>query len=132
MQNVVEQDNPQPLNALERELLDAQAGKIPLEDFLCKLIGGDLYILSVSEVNKDSSGFRPLLFDRQGVPMAAVFTIPDRASMYANVAPYIIQMNGRKMFDWIAPGYGIVINPGHQIGLEILPHGVKEIVRDLS
>ncbi|MBA3440007.1 MAG: SseB family protein [Pyrinomonadaceae bacterium] len=103
-----------------------------LKDFLRELIDGDLYILSASDVNKDSSGFKPLIFDRQGVPMAAVFTIPERASMYAEVAPYMIQMNGRKMFDWMPPGYGIVINPGHQLGMEILPHGVKEIIRDLG
>ena len=126
------QDTDRPLNALEQELLDAQAGKMPLKDFLRKLIGGDLYILSASQINEDSSGFRPLVFDRQGVPMAAVFTIPERASMYADVAPYLVQLNGHKMFDWMAPGYGIVINPRHPIGLEILPHGVKEIVRALG
>jgi len=31
--------------------------------------GGDLYMLSAGDVNEDSSGFRPLLFDRQDVPL---------------------------------------------------------------
>lgn len=126
----VNQDEPQ--NSLERRLSSAKAGKIPVDEFLRQVLSSELFITSTREIKEDGSGFAPLLYDRNGVPMTAVFTSFSRAASKAEIAKYVLQINGRELFDRLPSGYGIVLNPGFTIGMEILPHGVKEIVWDLG
>lgn len=131
-QPIMTVESAQPQNELERVLLRAKERTIPLDSFLSLLLASDLFIPSRSEVQADSSGFVPLIFDRHGIPMTAVFTVAARVLIYQHEAKYFLKMNGRELLARMPPDYGIVVNPGHQLGLEILPHGVKQIVRDLG
>ena len=121
-----------PQNALENALLAVRDGRAPIEYCLRQLLASELFMLSTAEVGPDGAGFMPLLFDRDGVPLAAVYTTIERARAHQDMARMALRMRGGEIFARTPAGYGIVVNPGHQIGLEIPPAGVKEIVRDLS
>lgn len=117
---------------LEQMILDTKAGRVKLEAFFHYLLGSELFVTSQTEIQKDGSGFAPLLYDRDGVPMTAVFTSFARASSKYEIAKYALQIKGQDIFTRIPSGYGIVVNPGFQIGMEILPHGVKQIIQELK
>lgn len=122
-----------PLNDLERLLLDSRAGRAPVENLLRALVAADLYVSSATEIREDGTGFAPLLFNNQtGDPLAAVFTDPERARAHADRAKYLLQINGRELLRRLPAGHGIVINPGHAVGMEIHPYGVEAIVRDFT
>ncbi|HEX5709179.1 MAG TPA: SseB family protein [Pyrinomonadaceae bacterium] len=127
-------DGARPLNDVEKLLLDARDGRAPLADMLGALVSADLYVPSTGEVMQDGSGFTPLLFDsaETGATLTAVFTDPARAAAQAGRAKYLLQVNGRELLRRLPPGYGIVINPGHDVGMEIQPYGVEAIVRDFT
>jgi hypothetical protein len=117
-----------PANDLESLLSASQAGKRSLDDFLGVLVSSELFVVSVKDVPPGSSGINPLLFDRAGTPMAAVFTDASRVSLYKKQVKSVIRMVGCEMFRNVPHGYGIVINPGFDIGLELLPEGIKNVL----
>lgn len=125
-------DNFMPENEVERLLLQAKAGTAPVEEFLRKLAMATLFVSSTREVTEDGNGFMPLLFERDGVPLAAVFTAPSRAIPYSDKARYGLSMNGLEVFKRMPAGYGVVINPGHTATSEITPDGLKNIIRDFG
>jgi hypothetical protein len=60
--------------------------------------------------------------------MAAVYTDASRTEAAKSQVKSVVRMNGASIFRNIPPGYGIVINPGFDTGLELLPEGVQNIV----
>lgn len=125
-------DNFMPVNEAERLLLDAKAGTVPVEEFLRKLATATLFVSSTREVKEDGNGFMPLLFERDGVPLAAVFTAASRATLHSDKARYGLSMNGLEIFRRMPAGYGVVINPGYSATSEITPDGIKNIIRDFG
>lgn len=121
-----------PRDALEQAILAAREGRSPLEHCLRQLLASELFMLSTSDVGPGGAGFVPLLFDHGGVPLAAVYTSIERARLHQHAARTALRMRGGEIFARTPDGYGIVVNPGHPVGLEIPPQGVKDIVRDLS
>ena len=118
-----------PRNSLEVALEKSQLGELSLPDFLSLLVLSDLYIVSTEIVSDGAKGLHPLLFDRSGVPMAAVYT--DSARTDNNEKERIksvVKMKGADILKNIPPGYGVVINPGFDLGLELLPEGVRNVV----
>lgn len=126
------QDETQPQNTLESTLLKTKAGAIPLKHFLHDLLESQLFVASGSEIKQDGTGFAPLLFDRDGIPLAAVFTTLSRATKYTDMARYSLQMNGRELFARMPDGYGLALNPNTPLAMEIQPHGVKEILQNVE
>ncbi|MGH8603201.1 MAG: SseB family protein [Gammaproteobacteria bacterium] len=121
-------ENLVPVNELEKQLSEAQAGKLTLDDFLRTLISTELLIVSVEEVLPGESGIVPLLFDRAGTPMAAVFTDAARVVPFQTQVKSVMRSNGLEMLRRIPPGYGVVINPGFDTGLELLPEGIQNVL----
>lgn len=119
-------------NEVERLLIEVREWRIPLVQFVRALTAHNLFILSTTEVKEDGTGLLPLLFDRNDVPLAAVFTSPQRATMHAESAPFLLQMNGLELLSRIPQGYGLVINRGHPVELELMPQGIENIIRDVS
>ena len=60
--------------------------------------------------------------------MAAVYTDSSRPEAAKSKVKSIIRMKGCDIFRHISKGYGVVINPGFDVGLELLPEGVPNIV----
>lgn len=120
--------NLEPTNSLETALRQAQIGKISMPDLLRLIVAADLFIVSVEEVASNAQGLHPLIFDRAGVPMAAVYTASARAEAAESQVKSVVRMKGATIFRNTPPGYGIVINPGFDIGLELLPDGIQNVV----
>jgi hypothetical protein len=117
-----------PRNSLEIALKDSQCGTMPLPQFLRCLILSELFIVSVKPVAAGDQGLFPLLFDRDGVPMAAVYTDSSRVINVTSKIESVIRMKGFDLLKRIPPGYGVVINPGFDLGLELMPEGIFDIL----
>lgn len=116
-----------PANSLETALREAQIGKVSMPELLRLIVTADLFIVSVEEVSIGAQGFHPLIFDRGGVQMAAVFTAFARTETNMKIKS-VVKMKGASIFRNTPPGYGIVINPGFDTGLEFLPDGIQNVV----
>lgn len=121
-----------PANDIEVALVQAQRKEIPLQGFIAKLVTTDLALPSGREVLADGSGFQPVLFDKNGVNMVAVFTDKARVRASSCATFFCLTMNAMSLFKRMPREYGIVINPGFEAGLDISPAGIGEIVRDFS
>ena len=121
-----------PLNNIELGLIDAKNGKLAFEDFMKVLLSSKLLMPSLEQISKDLPAMHPITFDRDGIRMAAVFTHWDRILKHKDVIKDVLEMKGEALFRQIPEGYGIVINPGFDQGLEILPHGISKVLKDFA
>ena len=119
-------------NEIERSLSDAQSGRLSLLAFLHELMNAELFVPSAAEVGADGSGFQPLIYQRDQGSYIAAFTERNRISESEFPVKYCLAMKGHQMFEWIGKEYGVVINPGYSVGMEIPAKGVKEIWQDFG
>ena len=119
-----------PLNPVEKSLIKAKKGEITLPELIQVLLSNKLFVPSVEVVDEKGEGFVPLLFDRDGTPMAAVFTDKSRADAHKSRIKDLIVVSFKDVLNNIPENYGLVINPGYTEGLELLSHGIKNIRRD--
>lgn len=119
-------------NPLEEKLIAAQRGQLPTHDFISNLMKIDVYIPSASNVEASGQGFAPMLFARNGEVLMTVFTAMARINKYGEQFPFCISMTGAKLVSWMPPQYGIVVNPGYRVGLEIPAWGVQEILQEFA
>ena len=122
--------NFEPLNPVEEVLIKSRAGKITLPEMIEIFLSSKLFMPSVEIVDEQGEGFVPLLFDRDGTPMAAVFTDKSRIDIYRSKVRDLIVVSFKDVLNNIPNTYGLVINPGYTEGLELLPKGIKNIRRD--
>ncbi|MGD9521656.1 MAG: SseB family protein [Tepidiphilus sp.] len=120
----------EPTNTIEIMLQQAVAGSLSLDEFLAVLVKCDLYMPCTNEPDGDMSKFQPLIFDKKGASMAAAFTNMSLMNIYKDLIKGSLAINAGQLLARSAPGFGIVINPGYRLGLEIDEHGIKGIVSD--
>lgn len=121
-----------PLNDLESLLIQAKAGQVPMRDLMRALVISDVVLPSGSEVLADGTGLEPLLFSKEKVQMVACFTDKSRIGEYVKMTPYCLVMKGRSFLRGIPAGHGVVVNPGQEVGFDISPDGVSEILDEFS
>jgi hypothetical protein len=121
-----------PLNNLESSLLAAKRTEISIGEFVQKLISSDLVMPTAKEVQADGSEFEPVLFDKNGTKMLALFTDKERVKQVGHIAKYCLVMKGLDVLRRIPLGHGVVVNPGLDVGFELSPEGVVKIVNDMS
>jgi hypothetical protein len=119
-----------PLNAIERTLIKAMAAEISLQEFLQTFVSSEVVLPSATEVQSDGRGLSPLIYDKSGYQMVAIFTHLDRARHCESVAPYSLVLGGRDLLVRIPPGFGIVVNPGFLVGFDISPNSIGQIKQD--
>ena len=119
-----------PTNEVEILLKQAAAGAIPVRELLPVLVQSQMYAACVNDPGEDPTKFVPMLFDRDGIPYAAVFTNLSLTSLFKGQLKGIVAMNCGEILARTPPGYGIVINPGYDIGLEINEAGIRNVVAD--
>ncbi len=121
-----------PLTPIEALLQSAMDGKTPIGAFMKGFVASDVVLLTGSLVTPDGSGFDPLLFDKQGTLHVAVFTHMERVGFHSQQAPHTIRMQMLEVLKRVPGGYGVVVNPGTSLGLELSPAGIGEILKDFA
>jgi hypothetical protein len=127
---LVTQPTMPPSNRLEHLLVAAQRGQVSMVEFVCALLDEKVYVPSYSEIQADSTGFRPIVFDNAGDKFVAVFTSLERVASVKDKVPYALENTGRSLFSWFPRGFGVVVNPGYQEGCEIPGSGIESMLRD--
>lgn len=116
----------EPNNDLEHVLVQAQAGKLSVPDFFAYLLKSQVVILLDSAPPQSGpwdNNISPLVLrSSTGSNVLAVFTSKERATPMAQKAKkhqYALLTDFNWVLKGVAPGVGIVINPGWPVGLEI-------------
>ncbi|MGH8618982.1 MAG: SseB family protein [Burkholderiales bacterium] len=120
----------EPTNDVEVFLKRAAAGEISNEELLPVLVQSQMYAACVNDPSEDPSKFVPMLFDRNGEPFAAVFTSLPLINLFSTHIKGSVAMNCGEILARTPPGYGVVINPGYEIGLELHESGIRKIIAD--
>ncbi len=118
-------------NALEDALADGQAGKTSTEDFLGILVKSQVFVPSRQKVQADGAGLAPLVLEQEGKPFVAIFSSLERAKAAAAPPAYCLQIVCDALLPRLPRGYGLVINPGSALGLQIDADGVQKIYQEL-
>ena len=130
-------DEPfEPRNEVEQQLAAAQDGSIGGEDFMHYLLGAQLF-MPVQDETHGIKGFQrndkavPLTLESEdGAQVLILFTSPERAK------PFLVDFpdyTGGLLaeFSWIlervGSGYGVAINPGWSVGIDMDPEMVDQI-----
>ena len=118
-------------NALEDALEDGQTGKTSMEDFLGILVKSQVFVPSRQEVQPDGAGLAPLVLEQEGKPFVAIFSSLERAKAAAGQSAYCLQIVCGALLPRLPHGYGLVINPGSVLGLQIDAAGIQKIYQEL-
>lgn len=124
----------EPANDLERALLQAQRGQLPVVSFMDKLLASQVFVLLDKEPGPsgkwDNSASPMVLTNQEGKPVMAMFTAPERSTEWPKREPRFTH-GLLTDFAWLlrglAPGVGLVINPGLSAGLEMPASGVAQL-----
>jgi len=129
-------NNPMAENDLERRLLDAQAGRIAPDEFIAALLGSEVF-MPVYE-KEQIGGFSPsqkaqpliLKEEESGEDVLVLFTSPERAKAFVRDYP---GYGGGLVteFSWVLEkmgvGYGITINPGQEVGIDLGAEALQQL-----
>ena len=120
-----------PVNDLERHLQGAQKKNLT-GPFMEQLFAAELFMPTTVPLDQGLGQVVPLAWDREGTPMAAVFTSVERMAPHQEVIRGYVTLSGAEIFSKSKPGWGVVINPGWTVGMEIFGHGLEEIRNGLK
>lgn len=126
-------------NELERKLRAAIEGELPPEDFMHELLTQQIFIPVKDDKDHGIAGFQsttkatPLVVeDDTGQKILVLFTSPERAKDFLAGTP---GYSGGLLadFSWIVarmePGFAIAVNPGIDLGMDIAPENVTEMMQ---
>ncbi|MDP1527233.1 MAG: SseB family protein [Rhodocyclaceae bacterium] len=129
-------------NELEQKLLAAMNGELASDDFMHALMTQQIFIPIKDDKDSGIIGFQhttkatPLVIqDEEGVNILVLFTSPERAKDFLADTP---GYSGGLLenFSWIVermePGFAIAVNPGIDLGIDIEPENVTEMVALLA
>ncbi|ROQ38469.1 type III secretion system (T3SS) SseB-like protein [Frondihabitans sp. PhB188] len=117
---------------LEASILKGQTGEGDMNEVIGQFVNALIVVPTATEVTDDLNALEPVLFDREGMPMLAVFSHIDRVpEQVAQVAGYAVQMPAAELVQAIPEGTGLVVNPGHTAGFEMLAEGVQQLAHDV-
>lgn len=121
-------------NDLEATLQLAQQGKASTPDFLNSFVNSQVFVLVDkaldSEGQWDPSINLCVLTNAAGNPVVAVFTAPERAIPWSEHLPQFqhgLLVSPTWLIQGLGPTAGIVVNPGHKVGVELSPDAVRQM-----
>lgn len=123
--------SPEPDTELEQVIVAGQAGTASSKEVITAIWNSELLSVGRLTVEDDPASFQALVLKSPegAAPVAATFTdarrIPPRIR---DTAPIMVKASGEATLRSIAPGYGLAINPGNPLGLELGPEGVEAVV----
>ncbi|GAB1393258.1 hypothetical protein MASR1M60_14210 [Rhodocyclaceae bacterium] len=128
-------------NELEQKLLAAMNGELSSDDFMHALMTQQIFIPIKDDKDSGIIGFQhttkatPLVIqDEEGINILVLFTSPERAKDFLADTP---GYSGGLLenFAWIVermePGFAITVNPGIDLGIDIEPENVAEMLLSL-
>ena len=121
-----------PGNPLEEALASLRSGLIDLTDALHTFVFAEIIVPSGTELQPDGTGLTPLLYEKNGVELVAAYTSGDRVPAVDGKTPYCLVILGGEFLRRMSPGYGLVINPGWSLGMEMSPEGISRIVDNMA
>jgi hypothetical protein len=123
-----------PVNDLEARLLQTQEGALSPSDFLDSLLNEKIFVLLDKEIPEggewDDTITPLVLTNDANEPMFAVFSAPERAVAWSEQVPAFenaLHLDFRWLLGGIADGVGIVLNPGFDVGMEMIPDAVTQL-----
>lgn len=129
-------------NELEMKLLAAINGELPGEDFINEMLTQQIFIPIKDDKDSGIKGFQhttkatPLVVqDEAGRNTLVLFTSPERAKEFLVDVP---GYSGGLLADfaWIVermePGFAIAVNPGLELGMDIEPEDVTQMLELLA
>lgn len=129
-------------NELEEKLLAAINGDLPGEEFMSEMLTQQIFIPIKDDRDSGIPGFQltnkatPLVVqDEAGRNTLVLFTSPDRAKEFLVDVP---GYSGGLLadFSWIVermePGFAIAVNPGLELGMDIDPEDVTQMLELLA
>jgi hypothetical protein len=129
-------------NELEEKLLAAINGELPGEEFMNELLTQQIFIPIKDDKDSGIKGFQhttratPLIVqDEAGRNTLVLFTSPERAKEFLVDVP---GYSGGLLadFSWIVermePGFAIAVNPGLELGMDIEPEDVTQMLELLA
>jgi hypothetical protein len=129
-------------NELERKLLAAMEGELTAEEFMRELLSQQIFIPIKDDRDSGIVGLQmtdkatPLVVeDEDGHVFLVLFTSPERAKDFLADTP---GYSGGLLadFSWIVermePGFAIVVNPGTELGMDIEPEHVAQMLEMLA
>lgn len=134
-------DDMQPRNELEKQLLAAQEDRISSDDLLKILMDSQVFMPVQDEKapalnTQRAARAQPLVLSTEDdMPILVLFSSPERA------APFIQDFPGfeggiLEPFKWVlenmGSGYGIALNPGSELGLDMEPETVADLAGSLT
>lgn len=136
------EQNMEAKNELEQKLLAAINGELPSDDFMREMLVQQIFIPIRDDKDSGIKGFQlttkatPLVIqDEDGKNTLVLFTSPERAKEFlADVPGY----SGGLLADfaWIVermePGFAIAVNPGIELGMDIEPDDVTQMLELLA
>lgn len=122
----------QPEPGLESAILAGQRGEAVVVDVLHVFAQWPMLVPSSTDSTDGVDPFRPVIFDKEGTSMMAIYTSPDRMASVKEVAPYWATLSGLTVLKGLQPEVGVVINPGSGIGMELLPEAIAEFITMLA
>ncbi|MEO1767258.1 SseB family protein [Thiobacter aerophilum] len=127
-------------NDLERHLYAAQTGQTDSEVFMKQLVDAQVFMPvkddSAPGGIQRSTRAQPLVVrdEAAGVSVLVLFTSPERAKPFLQHYPEFrggILTEFRWVLERMEPGFGIVLNPGDELGLDLEPELVAQLLHSL-
>lgn len=128
-------DDFTPQNDLERRLIAAQEGEIPPESFIETLVGSEVFmpIYERHQIGglQTQQAAQPLkLSSEDGGEVLVLFTSPERAKGFVRDYPGYgggLVVDFTWILDKLGIGYGISLNPGLSVGIELEAQDLAQI-----
>ena len=108
----------------EDALLAAQRGEATTTDVLGAFLDAVVIVPSGPAYDDTKGPFEPLIVSNGTDSFMVVFSTVKQVSKFgaaAGATPYLASMPAIDVVKRLAPGAGIVVNPGSDVGFEILP-----------
>lgn len=124
----------QPRNELEQYLADVHAGRLAADAFMQKLVSARVF-MPVGEQDA-SKGVSPLALEAEdGTNVMILFTSPERARDFTGQLPgyeggFLVEF--KEALEKLAEGYGVSINPGWDIGIDLDYDMVRKLVAEIE
>ncbi|WP_342023609.1 SseB family protein [Arthrobacter citreus] len=123
--------DPEGAAALEEAIVAGKEGRISSQELVARICESELLSVGRLQDEQDPSSFQALVLKAPEGDSAVAATFTTAARVPAQIreqAPVMVKAGGEATLRSIAQGYGLAINPGSDMGLELGPEGVAAIV----